>query len=77
LRTASGEIIALGGGVYRRADAPPADDDLIEIAERVPAATICLESALARHHLIDAVPAADRPRSSGFLAVLAGEGCAG
>jgi hypothetical protein len=53
-----GEIIALGGGLYRWADAPPADHDLIEIAERVPAAAICLESALARHHLIDAVPAA-------------------
>jgi hypothetical protein len=53
-----GEIIALGGSVYRWADAPPADDDLIEIAERVPSATICLETALARHHLIDAIPAA-------------------
>ena len=53
-----GEILALGGGVYRWADAPPADDDLIEIAERVPSATICLETALARHHLIDAIPAA-------------------
>jgi hypothetical protein len=45
----SGEIVALGGGVYRWADAPPADDDLVEIAERVPQATICLETALARH----------------------------
>jgi hypothetical protein len=44
--------------VYRWAGAPPADDDLIEIAERVPPATICLETALARHHLTDAVPAA-------------------
>jgi hypothetical protein len=52
------EIIALGGGAYRWADAQPADDDLVEIAERVPSATICLESALARHHLIDAVPTA-------------------
>ena len=56
LRDAS-DIIALGGGVYRWADAPPADHDLIEIAERVPVATICLESALARHHLIDSIPA--------------------
>ncbi len=54
----AGDIIALGGGVYRWADAPPADHDLIEIAERVPAATICLESALARHQLIDSIPAA-------------------
>ncbi len=54
----TGETIALGGGVYRWADAPPADTDLIEIAERVPRATLCLETALARHGLIDAIPAA-------------------
>jgi len=54
----SGEVIALGGGVYRWADAPPADPDLIEIAERVPDATLCLETALARHGLTDAIPAA-------------------
>jgi hypothetical protein len=53
-----GEIIPLGGGVYRWADAPPADHDLIEISERVPMATICLETALARHRLIDSIPAA-------------------
>jgi hypothetical protein len=53
-----GEIISLGGGVYRWADAPPADSDLIEIAERVPHATLCLETALARHGLIDVIPAA-------------------
>ena len=53
-----GDIIALGGGVYRWSDAPPADLDLIEISERVPMATICLESALARHHLIDSIPSA-------------------
>ncbi len=54
----AGEIISLGGGVYRWADAPPADFDLIEIAERVPLATLCLETALARHGLIDTIPAA-------------------
>ena len=54
----AGKVIALGGGVYRWADAPPADDDLVEIAERVPLATLCLETALARHGLIDAIPAA-------------------
>jgi hypothetical protein len=54
----SGEIIALGGGVYRWADAPLADSDLIEIAERVPRATLCLETALARLGLIDAIPVA-------------------
>ncbi len=54
----SGEIVALGGGVYRWADAPHADDDLVEIAERVPLATLCLETALAKHGLIDAIPVA-------------------
>lgn len=53
-----GQIVALGGGVYRWADAPPADFDLVEIAERVPRATLCLETALARHGLIDAIPTA-------------------
>lgn len=54
----TGAILAIGGGVYRWADAPPADIDLIEIAERVRRATLCLETALARHGLIDAIPAA-------------------
>jgi predicted transcriptional regulator of viral defense system len=54
----AGAILAVGGGVYRWADAPPADLDLIEIAERVPSATLCLETALARHGLIDSIPAA-------------------
>ncbi len=54
----AGAIIAVGGGVYRWADAPAADLDLIEIAERVPRATLCLEAALARHGLIDSIPAA-------------------
>lgn len=53
-----GEILALGGGIYRWADAPPADSDLVEIAERVPRGTLCLETALARHGLIDSIPAA-------------------
>jgi hypothetical protein len=52
-----GDIVALGGGVYRWSGAPPADHDLIEISERVPMATICLETALSRHHLIDSIPA--------------------
>jgi hypothetical protein len=54
----AGAILALGGGVYRWAEAPPADLDLIEIAVRVPRATLCLETALARHRLIDSIPAA-------------------
>jgi hypothetical protein len=54
----TGAIIALGGGVYRWSDAPPADLDLVEVAERVSRATLCLETALARHELIDSIPAA-------------------
>jgi hypothetical protein len=54
----AGEILALGRGLFRWADAPAADLDLIEIAERVARATLCLETALARHDLIDAIPAA-------------------
>jgi predicted transcriptional regulator of viral defense system len=54
----TGAVLAVGGGVYRWADAPPADLDLIEISERVPHATLCLETALARHGLIDSIPAA-------------------
>lgn len=54
----AGEIIPLGGGLYRWSDAEPADLDLIEIAERAPKATMCLETALARHDLIDAIPLA-------------------
>ena len=54
----AGELVTLGGGVYLWADAPPADDDLVEITERVPMGTLCLETALARHGLTDAIPAA-------------------
>jgi len=54
----AGAIVAVGGGVYRWADAPVADLDLIEIAERVPRATLCLKTALARHGLIDSIPVA-------------------
>lgn len=54
----AGVILALGGGVYRWSDAPPADLDLIEIAERIPRATLCLETALARHEFTDSIPAA-------------------
>ena len=53
----SGDLQALGGGLYRRSDAPAADLDLIEIAERATLATLCLETALARHDLLDVIPA--------------------
>jgi hypothetical protein len=53
-----GAVVALDGEIYRWADAPIADLDLIESAERVPRATLCLETALARYDLIDTIPVA-------------------
>lgn len=53
----SGAIDRISRGLYRRADLPPANLDLIEIAARRPEATLCLTSALAHHGLIDAIPA--------------------
>ena len=49
-------IERISRGLYRRTDLPPVDLDLTEIAARRPDATICLESALARHDLIDTIP---------------------
>jgi hypothetical protein len=51
-----GVLERLGHGVYRKADAPPADLDHIEIALRAPEATLCLTSALSIHDLTDAIP---------------------
>jgi predicted transcriptional regulator of viral defense system len=53
---AHGLITRLHRGLYRKADAD-GDEDLIEIAARRPESTLCLRSALARHDLIDAIPA--------------------
>lgn len=54
----SGDIISLGSGLYRWEDSRLRDIDLIEVAERTPHATMCLETALARHGLIDSIPTA-------------------
>jgi predicted transcriptional regulator of viral defense system len=51
-----GLIIPIGVGVYRWADAEPADLNLIEIVERCPQATLCLETALAHYDLTDQIP---------------------
>ena len=51
-----GLLDQIGRGLYRRADAPELDQDLLEIAYRVPRATLCLGTALARHGLTDAIP---------------------
>jgi predicted transcriptional regulator of viral defense system len=54
-----GDLERLGRGVFLRSDhANGVDTDLVEIAVRAPAATICLTSALARHGLTDEIPAA-------------------
>lgn len=53
-----GELEQLARGVYRRRDAELADEDLLELATRSPRATLCLESALARYNLSDAIPRA-------------------
>ncbi len=51
-----GSVVALSRGLYRKRDWL-GDEDLVEIAARSPKATLCLRSALARHELIDDIPA--------------------
>jgi predicted transcriptional regulator of viral defense system len=51
-----GLLDQIGRGLYRWADAPEIDQDLLEVAYRVPRATLCLGTALARHGLTDAIP---------------------
>lgn len=51
-----GALERLGHGLYRKADAPPADLDRVEIALRVPDATLCLTTALSHHDLTDVIP---------------------
>ncbi|HEY0691650.1 MAG TPA: hypothetical protein VGD71_21735 [Kribbella sp.] len=53
---AHGQVTALSRGLYRKNDWL-GDEDLIEIASKSPQATLCLRSALARHELIDDIPA--------------------
>lgn len=53
---AAGALLRLGHGVYRRADAPLADEELIEVAARAPDATLCLMTALSHHDLTDRIP---------------------
>lgn len=51
-----GSIIGISRGLYQKATWV-GDTDLIEIASRSPRATLALRSALARHDLIDDIPA--------------------
>jgi hypothetical protein len=54
--TARGEYERIARGIYRAADAPPANWEWIEAVTRNSAATICLASALAYHDLTDEIP---------------------
>lgn len=51
-----GELEQIARGIFAEPDLP-ADPNLIEIAIRAPDATLCLTTALARHGLIDDIPA--------------------
>ena len=51
-----GLLEQLGRGLYRRANASPADHSLLEISHRVPEGTLCLTTALSRHGLTDIIP---------------------
>lgn len=73
-----GVVERVGHGLYRRSDAPPVDLDLLEVALRSAGATICLTSALARHGLVDDVPASvdlALPRGSGPVSTVAPVAC--
>ena len=52
----TGVIEQIDRGLYRRADADIGDLDLITAASRIPSATLCLGTALARHGLSDVIP---------------------
>ncbi len=51
-----GLIEQIGRGLYRWADAPAIDQNLLEVSYRVPRGTLCLVTALARHGLTDRIP---------------------
>ena len=52
-----GIVEQISRGLYRWADAPEIDQNLLEIAYRIPQGTLCLTTALARHGLTDNIPA--------------------
>jgi predicted transcriptional regulator of viral defense system len=54
---ADGTLERLGHGLYRKADAPPADLDRIEIALRASEGALSLTTALSHHDLTDVIPA--------------------
>ncbi|WP_285105760.1 type IV toxin-antitoxin system AbiEi family antitoxin domain-containing protein [Promicromonospora sp. MEB111] len=52
-----GRFDRIARGIYRAADAEPAEWEWVEAAARRPDATVCLTSALAYYDLTDAIPA--------------------
>ena len=54
----AGLIEPLARGLYRRTDSERADLGLVAIARKASRATLCLTTALVRHDLSDAIPAA-------------------
>lgn len=58
-RRDQGQFEAIARGLYHRTQTPwGADIDLVELAAKAPQSTVCLTTALARHGLIDEIPAA-------------------
>lgn len=55
-RAQQGAFEKVARGIYRSADAEPADYDLIEAAIKRPDAILCLTSALGYHDLTDDIP---------------------
>lgn len=51
-----GIIEPIGRGLYHKTDREPSDLDMLEIATKIPIATLCLSTALARHDLSDLIP---------------------
>jgi predicted transcriptional regulator of viral defense system len=54
----AGLIDSVARGLYRRRDGELADLGLIAVVRKAPRATLCLTTALVRHDLSDAIPAA-------------------
>lgn len=64
-----GFIAQIARGLYRWADAPEIDQELLEIAHRAPRGTLCLVTALARHGLTGA------SRSTMFTPIVSSTKC--
>jgi hypothetical protein len=51
-----GIIESISRGLYQKITSEPSDLDMLEIATKMPIATLCLGAALARHDLSDLIP---------------------